>query len=187
MASGPSILRAAHGKGADALLRAETPPLDEEAPLNPTDTASGLALAGARGRPFQRGNQAAKGRKPALALLGVPVDTADPRYRKALRKANVYRQRRARELAIAHGGYLGAGPAAMLASSALALAASRLLYELASETLNPRLFAQAAKLADSARGQELTAVALAAREAAARPKKTPAFWSDPDSEELGHE
>lgn len=167
-------LRAAHGNGADALLRSERRPLDEIPPLNANDTAAGLALAANRGRPFTPGNRAAAGRKPALALLGVPVDAADPRYRRALRKAAAYRQRRTRELAIQHGGYLGAGPAAMLASSALALAASRVLHELAAETLDADLFVKAAQLADKARQQELTAVDLADREAKAREASTSA-------------
>lgn len=182
--NGADILRSAHGTGAGALLRAERPPLDEQRPLNAADTAAGLALRAQRGRPFQRGNQAAKGRKPSLCALGVPVDTADPRYRKALRKGRRYMQRRARELAVMHGGELGAGPSAMLAHAARATAASVLLYELAGETLDAALFAQAARLADSARQQELTAVALAEREAEARPKGRPlAFLTASDSPE----
>jgi hypothetical protein len=57
----------------------------------------------------------------------------------------------------------------MLANAALALASSRVLYEIASETLDPAMLQSAARLADQARQQELTAVALAEREAAARP------------------
>lgn len=125
-------------------------------------------MAARRGRPFERGNSAASGRKPSLCLLGVPIETADPRYRRAMRKARAYMQRRVRELAVMHGGELGAGPAGMIASSALALGASRLLYEIASQTLDPAMLKQAAALADSARGQELTAVALAQRESDAR-------------------
>lgn len=170
----PSILRTAHGTAAPALLVAERPPLDESDPPNADDTAKGLALAERRGRPFQKGNRAAENRRPALALIGVPLDAAHPGYRSALRRANAYRQRRVRELAIAHGGYLGAGPSAMLASAARALAASITLNELAAAELAAGrakaaadLFAQAARLADSARQQELTAVALAEREHAA--------------------
>lgn len=161
-------LRKAHGNGAAALVRSERRPLDEIPPPTADDTATGLALARERGRPFQPGNRAGAGRKPALALLGQAVSTADPRYRRALRRAAAYRSRRAREFAVEGGGYLGAGPAAMLASSALALAASRVLHELASETLDPDLFVKAAMLADKSRQQELTAVDLAAREASAR-------------------
>lgn len=164
MSNGPSITRKAHGNGAKALLRAETPALDELRPLNAADAERGNAVVNARGKPFERGNKAGANRKPGLALLGSPVDSADPRYRRALRKAKSYMRRRATELAVQHGGTLGAGPSAMLANSALALAASRVLYELASETLDPDLLSKAAALADKSRQQELTAVALAERE-----------------------
>lgn len=171
------ILRTAHGNGEGALLRAERPPLDEGSPPNEEDTARGLAATQRRGRPFTKGNSAAENRKPALCLLGVPIATTDARYRSAMRQANSYRQRRVRETAVAHGGTLGAGPSAMFASSARALAASTVLYTLAGEALaagrvkdSADLFAAAARLGDSSRQQELTAIAVAEREAAARPR-----------------
>lgn len=166
----PAILRSAHGTGADALLRAEVPPLDELVPLDAEVARQGDAAVCARGRPFQRGNKAGENRKPGLALLGSPVDSCDPRYRRALRKAKSYMVRRQHELSAQHGGTLGAGPSAMLANAALALASSRVLYELGSETLDADMLKSAAGLADKARQMELTAVALAEREAAARPK-----------------
>lgn len=162
------ILRTAHGTAADALLVAERPPVDELRPLNAADTEQGLAEAKRRGRPFTLNNKAAANKRTALARMAPEVPTADPRYRKALRSARRYVQRRIRELAVQHGGHLGSGPCAGLTSAGLALAASRVLHELAAETLDPALFVSAARLADSARQQELTAVALAERESAAR-------------------
>lgn len=170
---GPAILRRAHGRGADAMLRAETPPVDELRPVDAELTEQGNAELARRGRPFERGNQAAKNRKPGLAVLGIPVGSSDPRWRSAMRKARRYMQRRVHDLAAQGGGTLGAGPSAMLASAARALAASTVLYEVASATLDPKMFRDAAALADSARQQELTAVALAEREAAARPRVDP--------------
>jgi hypothetical protein len=167
----PEILRSAHGNGVDAILRAEDPPLDERPPLSAEHTAKGLALAAQRGRPFQPGNSAGSQRKPALALLGVPIAAADPRHRSAMRKAASWRSRRVRELAVHCGGYLGTGPATMIASAALALAASRVAYELAAEKVGAEgmeLAKLGAHLADKARQQELTAVGLAEREARAR-------------------
>jgi hypothetical protein len=165
----PTLMaRTAHGTGADALLRVERPGFKDMPPMNAGDTAQGLAIAAARGRPFTADNEAAKGKRPALASLGVRIGTADPRYVSALRKAKRYVDRRRRELTVMCGGGLSSGPCAMLASAGRALAASVLLYELAGETLNAKLFAQAARLADQARQQELTAVALAEREAAAQ-------------------
>lgn len=173
----PSLIRTAHGAGADALVRVETPPLDEVPIPNEHDTAVGLAETKRRGKPFEKGNAAARGRKPMLAGLG--LEASDPRYRKALAKAERYRQRRCRELAVSHGGYLGVAPSAMIASAARALASSLVLTELADQLLAvgssksnkaaANLLLQAARLADSSRQQELTAVALAERESKARP------------------
>lgn len=190
----PSLERTAHGKGASALVRIERPPVEEFGPLNAADTAHGLALAKRRGRPFVAGNAAAVGRKPSLCLLGVPLEGSDPRYRAAMRKANAYRQRRVREIAVSHGGVVGAGPCAMLAAAARAMAASIVLHELAGEALATganddatKLFVAAAQLADKARGQELTAEALADRDAKARARAVgpidplAAFMTDGDT------
>jgi hypothetical protein len=166
-------LRKAHGEGASALLRAETPPLDEVPPLNAHDTELGLANAKRRGRPFEPGNKAAVGKKPSLALLGVPLNSADPRYRAAIRKAERYRQRRVRELAIQHGGELGVGASNMVAAAALATAASRLVYELAGERLDTKLLKLGAQLADYAKLQEIAAVGFAQRDGSARPRMNP--------------
>jgi hypothetical protein len=174
-----SLINPGHGTAAaaGALLVAERPPLDETAPPNAADTAAGLAEATRRGRPFTRGNAAAKGKKPALCLLAVPLEACDPRYRAAMRQANAYRQRRCRETAVSCGGTLGAGPSAMFASSARALAASVVLNTLAGELLAAgdvkaasAMFATAARLGDSSRQQELTAVGLAERDRASRPR-----------------
>lgn len=169
-------LRRAHGTGATALLRSERRPLDEIPPLNASDTAEGTRSARVRGRPFTRGNAAAKGRKPAMASVGVRVDdTTDPAYRRALRQAAAYRRRRCSELTRDHGGELSAGVSGMVATAALALAASRWLYERAGSAGKgaPALLVQAAALADKARQAELTAIDLAQREARARPKRNP--------------
>lgn len=56
-------------------------------------------------------------------------------YRRALKKAERYRQRRVRELAVQHGGYLSAGVSAMIGSAARAYASSLVLHELADELL----------------------------------------------------
>jgi hypothetical protein len=169
----PSILRAAHGAGASAGLRAETPVLSELPPPNDDLARQGAAVVASRRRPFERGNTAAKGRKPALALLGLPIEGSDPRWCRALRRARSYLIRRRGELTVLCGGTLGAGPCAMLASAARALAASHVVFELAGLTSDPALFLMAAQLGDKSRQQELTAVALAEREAAARRAATP--------------
>lgn len=153
------------------MVRAEAPALDEIPLPDGSRTEQGLALRRERGRPFERGNKAAMGRRPILAALAVPLAGADPRYKRALAKGKRYLARRVRELSVQCGGELGAGPCAMLAHAARATAASVLLYELAGEKLDAALFAQAARLGDAARTAELTAVGLAEREAAARSKR----------------
>lgn len=164
------MIRAAHGDGAHALVRVETAPVDELPALNADDTAQGLAMAQRRGRPFERGNSAAAGRKPALATAcGMPLDAGDPAYRKALGWARRYRGRRVRELAVQHGGELSAGVCAMITSSALDMAASRYLAAKAAQTGDAAMMMTASRLAQSSRQQELTALEVAAREAAVRP------------------
>ncbi|MBX3218977.1 MAG: hypothetical protein KF795_00580 [Labilithrix sp.] len=167
----PSLLRSAHGTNRDALLVVERPPLDEIEPPNAERTESALASKAARGRPFEPGNAAAKGRRPKLARMPDSAATAHPRWQRYERQARRYVTRRCRELAVETGvASLGAGPSAMLAAAGLARAASLALYEVASETLDGRTFAEAAALGDKARQSELTAVALAEREAKARPR-----------------
>jgi hypothetical protein len=166
------VIRTAHGAAREggSTVVVETRPLDEIIPGNAADTAANLASRRVRGRPFERGNQAAKGRKPALAGLGVEADPADPAYKRALGRANRYRRRRCSELAAVYGGYLSSGAAGLIASAALALGASRYLYERAGTTGDTSLLAQAARLADSAKGLEIAAIDIAQREQAQRPK-----------------
>ena len=167
------FLRTAHGAGADALLRCETPPLDEVPAANATDASQGLALAAARGRPFERGNAAGSLRKPRMAQAGLDVPGADPRWRAFEKQGKRYAQRRCRELAILSGGTLGAGPSSMIASAGLALAASRFAYAVGAASGDIATLKQAAQLADHARQSELTAVALAKLEATARAAALP--------------
>lgn len=165
------MFRKAHGNGADALVRVETMPVDELPPLNAEDTAAGLASAARRGRPFEPGNAAARGRKPALASsAGMPLDAADPLYKRALGWARRYRSRRIRELSIQHGGELSSGVCAMLTSSALDMAASRYLTAKAAADGDVSLLKTASQLSQASRQTELTALEMASRELAARPR-----------------
>jgi hypothetical protein len=162
-------LRAAHGAGGDALIRVETAPLDELPKPNAEDTAEGLAMRAARGRPFQPGNSAAKGRRPALATTaGIPLDAKDPAYKQALGWAKRYRARRVRELGVMHGGELSAGVCAMLTSASLDMAAARYVTALSARTGDVEMLILASKLSMAARQQELTALELASREMHAR-------------------
>lgn len=164
-------LRTAHGTGADALLRSECRPLNEIPAMNADDTARGLAMAHARGRPFTPGNRAASGRRPALASsAGMPIDAADPDYKRALGWARRYRRRRVSEMTIAHGGELSAGVCAMLTSEANDLAGARYLAIVAARTGDREALTQSSRLSQSARQLALTALDVAERDAKARPK-----------------
>lgn len=151
-------LRTSHGK-----LRPEVVPADELSHANVVATGDMIS----KGRPFEKGNRVAAGRKPKLALLGVEVNATDPRYALSLRRASRYRKQRVAELARAHG-YVSAGAAAMVASAALALCASRYLYELAAETGDPDTLKRASALAIDARQHELAAWEICTREAKSR-------------------
>lgn len=114
-------------------------------------------------------------RQTKLAVMGIPTDSlngGDVRYARCVRLAAAYRKVRARELQVAHG-YVSAGSSALLATASLALAASRFLYEKATEAGPDEvagLLKHATQLADSARANELAAWELCAREAVQRKK-----------------
>ena len=166
-----AILRKAHGNGKDALVRVETPPLDELPAPNAARTEQGLALAAARGRPFEPGNAAAANRKPKQARAGLDVPNASAAWERYQRQGKRYAQHRCRELAVQHGGRLGAGPSAMLSDAGRARATSHWLHELAAQepdtTKAASLAKQAVSAALAARQLELSAMAAAALEAEA--------------------
>ena len=129
-----------------------------------------------------------KGRKNALATVGLDLTDGDPDYVKVLKLSDNYRKHRARELVVVHG-FVSAGVSSLLASGALALAASRYLYERAAKDGDVSLLMQASKLADSARQNELAAWELCKREsvdrkrAAAQQQGVP--WLVSQSEKTG--
>jgi hypothetical protein len=175
------ILRSAHGTGADALLRAEAPPLDEVPPLNAADTARGIALSAASGRPFTKGNTAAKNRGPSLTRTGVDLNPPDNVRRGVQRRAESLRRVRVRELRIAHGGSpLSSAVKAEVASWALAVAWSRFHYDQGDAK-------QGARFAELASAHQLRAIGVAEREGVARPAEhddvPPGFERVPDGDE----
>jgi len=170
---GAVTIRSAHGAAA-ALGRiavVETSPIDElpagvpalNAPAQPARDGLGryraghpatIAAARAAGR--------AKRDRTALAhTLGVASD--DPAWRTYLGQAEAFRRAQVRLLAeTVGGGRCGPAPAALVASAALALAASRFRYAQGEMT-------EGARLAAEVRANLLGAHELCAREAAARP------------------
>jgi hypothetical protein len=101
-------------------------------------------------------------------LGGVDGDEAFAPYRSDAR--HFTRAQCAALAASVGGGHCGPGPSSIVASAALALAASRYLYDTANG--DPKALATAARLADSSRASLRDAHALAALEAEARPKSS---------------
>lgn len=117
-----------------------------------------------------------KGNKHKLATLGISpevIEKADPRLQRSLKNADSYRKHRSREYMVSHG-YVSAGASSLLATSALALAASRWLYEEFALTGNTDLLHLASKLSNDSRQNELAAWELAHREVVARRKASAA-------------
>jgi len=144
----------------------EVLPPDELPAASPAE--SGRAERDTNGR-FQPGNRAAKMRRAKTTVEGLRVDTSCAAYRPFGRWGRRYGAHRRTELAQAHGGSISAGVGALVESAALALAASRYLYDLASaKGDDPSLFVTAARLATDARQHELAAWELGSREAVGR-------------------
>lgn len=175
------MLRKAHGQAAKygALVVAETAPPDELPAGVPADARETSPSDRGEGGRFARGNKtsAAGGKSKAgktrlasqLGLTSLAASDAFAPYKgsaEAFRRAHV-----ASLAATVGGGHCGTGPSSIVASAALALAASRYLYDTANG--DPALMAQAARLADSSRNALLTAHELCAREAEARKASAP--------------
>lgn len=123
---------------------------------------------------FAKGNRIAKakrvrsGPRGALAMLEAKGDEA---WRAAVRWGQRYGAHRRRELAQAHGGALSAGVGAIVESAASLMADARYWRAKAIATTDPELSRLSAQLMAQARGCERDAWELAAREAAARPRR----------------
>lgn len=165
-------LRAGHGNGA-GMPRVEVLPADElpvgvpelAGPDSPTDR-------GERGK-FARGNKlASKGGKARagktrlatkLRLAKVAAKAAFQPYQAA---AEAFKTAQVASLARSvGGGYVGPGPASIVASAALQLAASRWYFDRGEHEL-------ASKLANDSRQNLLAAHELVAKEAKARPRQS---------------
>lgn len=160
-----SLLRAGHGAGS------KHPHVevvaDELAAATPATTDRTERDTNGR---FTRGNTVARMARVRPGRLG-GIDDASPEFRSFQRWGRRYAAHRRNELALAHGGEISAGVGAMVESASLALAGSRYLAHLAAVDPLPATLKQSADLGALARQTELAAWELAAREAAARPKR----------------
>lgn len=164
------IFRSAHGKAAahGAILVAECPPLDESQPPNASATERGLALRRERGRPFTVGNRAASGRGPSLTRIASAPD-APEEIRRVHRKAASLKGRRERELSVQCGGPVSSGVKVELVAWARDVAWAEHFDRLGDAI-------KAAALAEKASGHQLKAIAIAEREAKARPAANDVPW-----------
>lgn len=159
-------------------------PVAKESEVPPRPKGKSMALSVGNGRPFEPGNQAARGKKPKLAMLGLPlskIEVSDPLLASYMRKAEYYLKRRSRELA-AMFGYTSAAVNGILSSAALQLAHSKYLTLKAIEVGIPtgneagdvssalqggylKYMTLAQQLQNAARSNELAAYELCAKEA----------------------
>jgi predicted N-formylglutamate amidohydrolase len=142
----------------------------------PTRDAAGRVQAGPGTTELaRRGGVAAAEARKFRRLLGLADFAADHPYQPYHALAREHRQDHAEHIAATvGGGQLSPGVSGIIASASLALAASRYLYDLGADQGDPKLLGQAARLADQSRTALLTAHELAAREAAARARTSPA-------------
>ncbi len=180
-------LRKAHGRAAELgrLLVVETSPVDElpegvRGPDGPPEPAKRrqdgtLTVEGARAL-GKLGGKAKAQRCRFAAKLADHLGLAEggDEMRPYVDAAAEWATAQLRWLAESvGGGEVGPGPASIVHSAALALAASRYAYQRGSETGDAGMLAQGARLADQSRASLLTAHELCAREAKARKRDAP--------------
>jgi hypothetical protein len=168
-------VRTAHGAARElgAIAVVETPPVDE-LPKGVPGPSPVQRPVEDRGKRFRAGDASTieaaraggRARRNRTALAhSLAVDSNDPAWRTYLRQAEAFRRAQVTVLAsTVGGGQCGPAPAALVASAALALAASRFAYA------NGRAL-EGARLAAEVRQNLLGAHALAAQEAQARPRR----------------
>lgn len=181
-------LRRGHGAGA-GVPRVEVLPPDElpagVADANPSpqaavnrDALGRLADTESARELGRRGGLAKAGQTRLSGSLALGEAFADPRFEPYARSARAFRKAHVQRLAKSvGGGECGPGPASIVASASLQLAASRFMFEVIGD------LQLASRLANDSRQNLLAAHELCAREAQARPRKIDAFpWLNPTKE-----
>lgn len=177
-------LRSGHGRGA-GVPRVEVLPVDElpagiPAPTSPPakrDT-TGKLLPGPGTRELAR--KAARAKHEALSigrLAGLWQAPDGHAFQPYQRLAAEWRTRHLSELAATvGGGKVGPGPASIVATASLQLAASRWLHDLGAKSGDAKSLLDASRLADASRQNLLAAHELCAKEAQARPNSHLMPW-----------
>jgi len=173
-------LRTGHGNGA-GVPRVEVLPADElpdgvpaaASPAPPRDDAGRLLRGPGTTEFARRGGKAAKESRQLARLLGLWEPGETHTFQPYSKLAREWRDAHLAQLAATvGGGEVGPGPASIVSTAALQLAASRWLHDEGARQANPKLLLDASRLADSSRQNLLAAHELCAKEAAARPAPT---------------
>jgi len=133
-----------------------------------SDGTTALAREGGRAR--------AEARQLAQ-LLGLQTLDEDHAYAPYARLAREFRDHHMAELAATvGGGRVGPGPASVVSTAALQMAASRYLGDLGAAKCDAKLLLDASRLGDASRANLLSAHELCAREAKARDSDSEHPW-----------
>jgi hypothetical protein len=181
-------LRTGHGNGAGSPRIEVLPPDELPAPVpgspepvaRRTDgTVADSASAKALGR---RGGLARAEKGRMLCALGLAELGADSDFAPYRRHGDAFVQGHLEVLALQSGGTVGPGPASIVCSAGVQLAASRFLSDRGMRDGDAKLLSQASSLANDSRQNLLAAYELANREAKARQKIEPTStpWMEPD-------
>lgn len=171
-------LRTGHGRGA-GVPRVEVLPVDElpagvpgpARPVATRDDAGRFVPSAGTTALAREGGKAAGESRQLAALLGLWTPPEGHPYAPYARIARDFRDQHMAELAASvGGGQVGSGPASIVSTAAMQVAASRWLYDEAGRTGAAKLFGESSRLGDASRQNLLAAHELAAREAAARPR-----------------
>jgi hypothetical protein len=171
-------LRNGHGSGA-GVPRVEVLPADEQpagvpAPARPAalrDNAGRFQAGAGTSELAREGARAAHESRQLAALLGLWTPPDDHAFAPYARLAREWRDAHMATLsATVAGGSVGPGPASIVSTAALQMAASRWLFDRGAEAGDARMLTDASRLGDASRQGLLAAHELAAREAAARPR-----------------
>jgi len=169
-------LRAGHGNG-KGTPHIEVKPADEQARPDPTavpiaplarrknGTFDGHAAASEAGR---RGGLAKGERTRLLGSLGLVKLEADHSFKPYEDAAECFCQKHVATLASQFDGQCGEGPASIVRTAGIQLAASRFFYDSGKQIGDAKLLGEASRLGDASRQNILASYEIQSREAAAR-------------------
>lgn len=172
-------LRSGHGRG-KGRPHIEVLPVDElpagvparARQAAPRDSAGRLLPGPATSELARAGGFAAAEARQLGQLLGLWTPPEGHAFAPYARLGREWRDAHMAQLgATVGGGHVGPGPASIVSTAALQLAASRWLSDVGAETGDAKSLLDASRLADASRQNLLAAHELCAKEAQSRPKR----------------